>query len=160
MLDKHSRRSTRTYRSAPAKSPPRACVSQRTSAPTPFAPCHGQSCRPCVPSRRRMSTISSSNSGETFASFRPPSKESTRKQKAVRGRQVVRKRSVASPTPCRPQEAKLDRSTAVATPYGRRHEEESSMAAAAERFNRIPDRGGAKPKGRVVHGNVRLGRVG
>ena len=34
------------------------------------------------------------------------------------------------------------------------------MAAAAERLNRRPDRGGAKPKGRVVNGNVRLGRVG
>src|SRR5437773_2602626 len=34
------------------------------------------------------------------------------------------------------------------------------MAAAAERLSRIPDRGEAKPKGRVVNGNVRLGRVG
>jgi Zn-dependent protease len=34
------------------------------------------------------------------------------------------------------------------------------MAAAAERLSRSPDRGGAKPKGRVVNGNVRLGRVG
>jgi len=34
------------------------------------------------------------------------------------------------------------------------------MAATAERLSRIPDRGGAKPKGRVVNGNVRLGRVG
>ena len=33
------------------------------------------------------------------------------------------------------------------------------MAAAAERLSRIPDRGGAKPKGRVVNGNARLGRV-
>jgi hypothetical protein len=41
-----------------------------------------------------MSTTSSSNSGETFASFRPPLKESTRKQRAFRGRQVLRKRSV------------------------------------------------------------------
>src|SRR4051794_22764908 len=34
------------------------------------------------------------------------------------------------------------------------------MAAAAERLSRSPDRGGAKLKGRVVNGNVRLGRVG
>ncbi len=34
------------------------------------------------------------------------------------------------------------------------------MAAAPERLNRIPDGGGAKPKGRVVNGNIRLGRVG
>jgi hypothetical protein len=33
-------------------------------------------------------------------------------------------------------------------------------AAAAERLNRIPNRGGAKPKGRVMSGNVSLGRVG
>lgn len=33
-------------------------------------------------------------------------------------------------------------------------------AAAAKRLNRIPNRGGAKPKGRVMSGNVSLGRVG
>src|SRR5882724_13611455 len=34
------------------------------------------------------------------------------------------------------------------------------MAAAAERLNQIPNRGGAKPKGRMVNGNITLGRVG
>ena len=34
------------------------------------------------------------------------------------------------------------------------------MAAAAERLNRIPDGSGAKTKGRVVNGNITLGRVG
>jgi hypothetical protein len=48
----------------------------------------------------------------------------------------------------------------VATTHGRRNEEESSRAAAAERLNRIPDRGRAKPKGRLVKGNITLGRVG
>jgi len=67
---------------------------------------------------------------------------------------------VVSPTPLRPLQTKLDRSAAVATLYGRRHEEESSMAAAAERLNRIPDGSGAKTKGRVVNGNITLGRVG
>jgi Zn-dependent protease/CBS domain-containing protein len=32
--------------------------------------------------------------------------------------------------------------------------------AAAERLNRIPDGGGAKPKGRVVNGNISLGHIG
>jgi Zn-dependent protease/CBS domain-containing protein len=34
------------------------------------------------------------------------------------------------------------------------------MAAAAERLSRIPDGDGAKPKGRVVNGNVTVGRIG
>src|SRR6266516_8081069 len=46
------------------------------------------------------------------------------------------------------------------TTHGRRHEEESSMAAAAERLNRTPEGDRAKPKGRMVNGNITLGRFG